>query len=60
MSNVRLTPAWAGRVLVVVALCITAIALMALYKDVDGTLLTGALTALGAIAGLGVGILLPK
>lgn len=45
-------------VLVVVAICITAIALMAMYKDVDGTVMSLCIGGLAGIAGLAGGVLL--
>lgn len=45
-------------VLIVVAICITSIALMAMYKGVDGTVMSLCIGGLAGIAGLGAGVLL--
>ena len=45
-------------VLVVVSLCITSIALMAMYKGVDGATMAACVGGLGVVAGLGAGVLL--
>jgi len=42
-------------VLIVVAICLTAIGIMAMHEGVDGTLLTALVAALSAIAALAVG-----
>lgn len=46
-------------VLIVVALCVTAIALTSLHKGIDGTVMSLVLGSLGVIAGLAAGVLLP-
>ena len=51
----KLTGSSLAAVLIVVALCFTAIGLMAMHEGVDGTLLTGLVAALSAIAALAVG-----
>ena len=45
-------------VLIVVALCITSIALMAMHKGVDGTMMSLCIGGLTGIVGIGAGVLL--
>lgn len=58
-TSTRLTGRNLAAVLIVVAVCLTAMGLMALYKDIDGAMMSIVVGSLAAIGGLATGRMLP-